>query len=246
MADSSLLHPGLSVDCVIFGFHEGALKVLLLRMKNMDKWALPGGFVEANEDVDVAAHRVLQERTGVSNVFLKQFRLFGNPTRIDATHNQFLSEHDVIAPESVAWFQQRFVTMGYYALINFSRVTPTPDPISQSCEWMDVASIPELILDHRQILDEALETLRKELRYLPVGMNLLPAKFTMPELQELYETILNRPLDRRNFQRKILALNILVRHEERKTGGAFRAPYLYSFDSEKYAQALATGLGPDW
>lgn len=238
--------PGLSVDCVIFGFHNGELKVLLLQMKNMDKWALPGGFVGVQEDVDLASSRVLKERTGVDQVYLQQFHLFGSTRRDSKAHVDELIANGVIDSEGLDWFSQRFVTVGYYALIDFVKATPVPDSISDRCEWVPLEQVPALILDHREILDRALEALRKEIRYVPIGINLLPQKFTMPELQTLYETILNRRLDRRNFQRKMLGFDFLVRHEKRQSGGAHRAPYLYSFDREKYAKALATGLGPDW
>ena len=242
----SMFHPGLSVDCAIFGFHEGELKVLLLRMKSMDTWALPGGFILKNEDVDVAAGRILKERTGVDKVFLKQFRLFGQANRSNPDNIEFLIKEGIINADARDWFSGRFATVGYYALIDFIKATPVPDPISDRCEWIAIDQIPSLMIDHRMILNEALEVLRKEIKYAPIGMNLLPEKFTMPEIQTLYETILNRKLDRRNFQRKMLGFNYLIRHNQRKTGGAHRAPYLYSFDKEKYNQALATGLGQDW
>jgi 8-oxo-dGTP diphosphatase len=236
----------LSLDCVIFGFHENQLKVLLLKMKNARQWALPGGFVFKDEDIARAAKRVLKERTGLSEIFLQQFNVFGQPKRSDAGfHRRFLKKEGIeIADDH--WLLQRFVTIGYYALVEYSYVNPRPDKFSDDCTWRDIDDLPELMMDHRQILDAALETLRVHLNYHPVGYNLLPEKFTMPELQKLYETILGKKLDRRNFQRKILSYGILKRLKEVKQGVAHKAPYLYSFDLRKYHKALKEGLQGGW
>ncbi|WP_242923217.1 NUDIX hydrolase [Pontibacter liquoris] len=241
-----LLHPGLSVDCVIFGFHGNQLKVLLLRMKHAAQWALPGGFVRKEEDVDDAAVRVLQSRTGLEDVFLRQFYLFGEVARSEPNLNGEMMVRQGKAPDQDHWLRQRFVSMGYYALVDFQTAVPRPDPISDACAWWDLQQVPVLALDHSQILAKALETLRRQLTYQPIGYNLLPEKFTMPELQKLYETILNKALDRRNFQRKMLGYGILKRLEERKSGGAHKAPYLYSFDKERYQLALQDGLQQGW
>jgi 8-oxo-dGTP diphosphatase len=136
----------------------------------------------------------------------------------------------------------RFVTVGYYALVEYSKVKPKPDWLSDECTWWDIHSIPSLVYDHNEILEKALEVLQLSLNDHPIGYNLLPEKFTMPELQRLYETILDKAIDRRNFQKKLLSLDILVRLEERKTGGAHKAPYLYRFDKRKYDRALKEGL----
>ncbi|MHA6246785.1 NUDIX hydrolase [Pontibacter sp. CAU 1760] len=240
------LHPGLSLDCVIFGFHDNQLKVLLLKMKAAAKWALPGGFVFRDEDMEEAAVRVLQSRTGLQNIFLQQFYTFGNPARNDIQLNrQMLASSGIVADEQ-HWFLQRFITVGYYALVDFSNAVPQPDAISEACAWWDLQELPPLVLDHSEILQKALETLRKQLNDQPIGYNLLPDKFTMPELQRLYETILGKQLDRRNFQRKMLGYGILNRLEERKQGVAHKAPYYYSFDKEKYAAALEDGLQQGW
>lgn len=243
---TSIYHPGLSVDCVIFGFHDHQLKVLLLKMKQMDAWSLPGGFVRIEESVDDAALRVLHRRTGLENIFLKQFYLFGNLARNISGHAADLVARGVISPTQQAWFEQRFVTLGYYALVEYSKATPRPDDISERCEWVAIESLPALMLDHQEILQKALTTLRTQLHYLPIGHNLLPEKFTMPELQSLYEAILGFSLDRRNFQRKMLGYGILTRLDERKKGGAHKAPFLYSFDREAYEKALNNGLISAW
>jgi ADP-ribose pyrophosphatase YjhB (NUDIX family) len=240
------VHPGLSVDCVIFGFHDNQLKVLLLRMKNAVRWSLPGGFVLKEENVDDAASRILQSRTGLENIFLRQFYLFGDMARNDkALSREVLRQRGIEATEN-HWFVQRFVSVGYYALVNFRTAVPRADEISDACAWWDLADVHDLIIDHNQILSKALETLRQQLNYQPIGYNLLPERFTMPELQRLYETILGKRLDRRNFQRKMLGYGILKRLEERKSGVAHKAPYLYMFNTEKYQSALRDGLQEQW
>ncbi len=239
-------HPGLSLDCVIFGFHENELKVLLLKMKNWDMWALPGGFVPNNMSVDEAAAEALFERTGLKDIFLRQFYLFGNPERNNADHVEKLVERGVIPDNLRAWFSQRFVSIGYYSLVEFSKVTPVPDAISEFCEWKSLNDLPPMIIDHEEILEKAYQTLKKELDDEPVGLNLLPEKFTMTELQTLYETILGKQLDRRNFRRKILAWDILAETGERRMGGRHKAPVLYQFDQEKYDRALREGLKQGW
>ncbi len=241
------LHPGLSIDCVIFGFHENELKVLLLKLKKLDRWALPGGFVAEGQDVDKEAARVLKNRTGLENIFLHQFYLFGDVSRSDSKHIQEMVREKVLDQEEYLWFQQRFVTVGYYALVEYSKVQePTPDHISELCEWCPLQQLPELILDHRQIIDRAHQTLKKELNNQPVGLNLLPDQFTMPELQALYETLLEKELDRRNFRRKMLSFDILIATNKRRRGGAHKAPMLYEFDKEKYERAMQAGLSSGW
>jgi ADP-ribose pyrophosphatase YjhB (NUDIX family) len=222
----------LSVDCVIFGFHENQLKVLLLKWRG-GPWCLPGGFVKKSESLQESAVRTLKERTDLSNIFLQQFHAFGDPLREKGKSNN--------KELRGSWLQDRFVTIGYYALVEYSKVKPKPDPFSDECRWWDIDSVPELLYDHNDILNKAVEALRIDLYSHPIGYNLLPDKFTMPEFQRLYETILGKSIDRRNFQKKILALKILVRLKERKIGGAHKAPYLFKFDKTKYKQALAEG-----
>ncbi len=239
-------HPGFSVDCVIFGFHANELKVLLLKMKHADGWALPGGFVHKTEDVEAAAGRVLYDRTGLTGVFLRQFYLFGRPDRSHSDFNRKMLEARQIAGSENHWFLQRFLTLGFYALVDFSQAAPRADALSEDCRWWDLAGAPGFILDHDQILQKALETLRLQLDHEPIGYKLLPEKFTMPEFQKLYETILGIKLDRRNFQRRILGFGILERLEERRSGGAHKAPYFYRFDPHHYHQALREGLQGGW
>ena len=238
--------PSVSLDCVIFGFHENQLKVLLLKMKNMDQWALPGGFIYKNEDIEDAAIRVLRERTGLHDIFLQQFRVFGQPNRAEKKYHLNMMKKDGIRVGKDNWIIQRFITVGYYALVDFAVVTPEPDMNSISCEWHDLHSITEMFMDHKNILDTALQTLRLQLNHQPIGYNLLPQKFTMPELQKLYETILDKKLDRRNFQRRMNSFGFVKRLKETRKGGAHKAPFLYSFDLRKYKKALLEGLQGGW
>jgi 8-oxo-dGTP diphosphatase len=238
--------PSLSLDCVIFGFHENQLKVLLLKMRNSEFWALPGGFIYRDEDIETAAVRVLEERTGIEDIFLQQFHVFGHPLRADNKFHLDILKKDGIKLKKDHWLLQRFLTVGYYALVDFAHVKPSADHSSVSCEWWDLHDITELFMDHKNILNKALETLRLQLNHLPIGYNLLPRKFTMPELQKLYETILDKKLDRRNFQRRMMGYGILKKWAETRKGGAHKAPYLYSFDLRKYKKALQEGLQGGW
>lgn len=226
--------PSLSVDCVIFGFHKNELKVLLLTLRNTGLMALPGGLVHRQESVDSAAERVLHERTGLTNIFLEQFHTFGQPDRgSDQFGRQLASANGIELPPG-HWFTHRYVSVGYYALVEFSRVLPSPDIRSDAIGWYDVQALPILILDHTLIVQKALQTLRLLLDHNLAGFNrraapLLPEAFTMPDLQRLYETVMGQTFVRTNFQRKMLGLNILERLEKKKTGEAHKAPYLYRF-----------------
>jgi 8-oxo-dGTP diphosphatase len=228
----------VSIDFVIFGFHDGQLKVLLLRWKETDKWCLPGGRVRHEENLEAAAYRSLQERTGLGEIFLQQFHTFGDVMR----YTHFSKEETMgklgLSQDVLSDFPARDVSVGYYALVEFARVTPTPDLFTEECQWWDIDQIPLLLFDHNAMITLALKTLRRQLSYQPIGYNLLPEKFTMPDLQQLYETILGQTLDRRNFQKRILGYDILDRLDERKTGGAHKAPYLYRFNKAKYEKAL--------
>jgi len=238
--------PGLSIDCVIFGFHDNQLKVLLIKVERANKWSLPGGFIPADQDIDTAAITVLNGRTGVDGVFLRQFATFG---KVDRNHQHFdkkTLEYLQIEEEKGKWLTRRFVTIGYYALVDFSKILPNPTGRYEVVEWIDHKEVPELILDHKEILDKALDTLRTELNLMPIGYNLLPEKFTIPELQKLYETILDKKLDRRNFLRKITNIGILNKLDEKKSNVAHKAPNLYSFDKEKYDEVLKNGLNQGW
>ncbi|MFW0739574.1 MULTISPECIES: NUDIX hydrolase [unclassified Flavobacterium] len=244
--NSENYQPGLSIDCVIFGFHDNQLKVLLIKTSFDDKWSLPGGFIPLEEDIDTAAVTVLKERTGMQGIFLRQFATFGRVNRYDQDFGNAVLDHYDIPREEGKWLLQRFITIGYYALIDFLKAVPQKENSQEIIEWIDHKEVPELILDHREILDKALTTLRIELNLMPVGYNLLPEKFTIPQLQKLYETILDRKLDRRNFLRKITNIGILKKLDEKKSNVAHKAPNLYTFDTDKYKEVLKNGLNQGW
>ena len=220
----------LSIDCVIFGFHNNELKVLLSKFPKIDVWALQGGFVKKQEDIDAAAVRTLQEMTGLNNIFLKQYHTFGKANR--PTYNDSLKQafNDIdVDIENISFLNQRFISIGYYSLVHFPKVTPSVGFFFERSEWFDIHNLPDLALDHAEMIEYALESMRHSLDYHIVGFNLMPETFTMKELQSLYETILGEPLRRNNFQEKILNMGILERLEKQYTGGAHKAPYLYRF-----------------
>ncbi len=233
----------ISIDCVIFGFHDNKLKVLLLKPKYGNHWALPGGFVQKKEHIDEAAHRILKDRTGLDEIFLQQFYVFGDPSRASKSRAEKKILESLQIDSSQGWMAERFLSIGYYALVDYQLIEPVSDIFSEACTWFDIYKLSSLHLDHGNILQKALSSLRLQLSYHPVGYNLLPKKFTMPELQKLYETILGTRLDRRNFQRKITATGVLIRLDEQKEGVAHKAPYYYKFDLKKYHRALTKGLG---
>ncbi len=235
----------ISIDSVIFGFHENELKVLLLELKDIKKYALPGGFVKKDETIEEAASRMLKWRTGLDDIYLKQFKVYSSPQRSD--NNPSISIIESLTPGiDISFYNDRFISIGFYALVEYTMVNPNPDELSTRCVWVNVDEVQDIIIDHAEIIKGALEALRIQLNYSPVGHKLLPQKFTMPELQKLYETILGKQLDRRNFQRKILSYNILNRLDEKRMGVAHKSPYLYEFDVENYQQALDDGLRSGW
>jgi 8-oxo-dGTP diphosphatase len=232
-ADAREFLPHVSVDCAIFGFHGGELKILLVKWKGLGQWCLPGGYVRLAETLDEAAYRVLEERTGLRKIYLQQFRAFGGIDRGENVLRAIFAGLGMEVPPDL-WIFERTVSVGYLALVDFADVTPRADHMSEEFRWWDVRDRPPLLFDHDEIVETALSTLRTQLDYRPIGRSLLPEKFTMPELQRLYEAVCDTSLDRRNFQRKMLALGIVERLPERKRGVPHRAPHLYRFrtDSE--------------
>lgn len=237
--------PHLSVDCVIFGFHEKQLKVLLLRAGKKNKWMLPGGFIGSEEPVHKAAERVLQQRTGLNEIFLQQFHVFGHPKRSKGANsfNEWFRKEGL---EKNNWLLQRFITIGFYALVEYSKVQLASDIFSEESVWFHVNNLPPLMADHAEIVQTALHTLRISLTHQPIGLELLPKKFTIQELQALYETILDKKLDRRNFYRKIQSMNILKNLNEVKRSTLHKSPYLFSFDVRKYKKALQDDVFKGW
>ncbi|GAB3790453.1 NUDIX domain-containing protein [Spirosoma horti] len=238
--------PAVSIDNVIFGFHQNELTVLLLQAKSNQNWMLPGGFVGKDEDVDSAAARILHARTGLMNVFLQQFHVFGSAKRNKKEHLREVLGTLGIDLTAESWFMQRFISIGYYALVNYSQVIPQPDETSLACSWQPVSQLPPMLFDHESIIGSALQALRLQLNYQPIGYTLLPKEFPLKSLQTIYETILGRKLERSNFNRKLLSYGILERKEKHYTGGAHKAPFLYSFKEDMYFKALENGLEKDF
>ena len=231
------LIPQITVDCVIFGYENQKLKVLIPKIKfKGDFWSLPSGFVSQEDDIDAAARKVLQFRTGIDEIYLEQFSVFGKASR---NHSAFLdkllelNEDRLQASESnrdeYLWFTKRFIAIGYYALVDISKVNPQLSDIDQTIEWHDIDALPTMILDHQEIIIQALKSLRSHIDEKINAFNLLPETFTMREVQEVYEAVCGRTLVRTNFQKMILELNVLERLEKKFTGAANKAPYLYRF-----------------
>lgn len=225
----------LSIDCVIFGFHERQLKVLLPKFKMVgDFWALPSGFIAQDEGIDETAHRILEERTGISPVFMEQFRTFGRAGRSNkALMEEIFALNEGtfggirFSDDDLQWFTRRFVSVGYFALVDIAKVKPVKTFLDESIGWYNIRQLPKTILDHNEMIEKALQTLQLYVDQKPVAFHLLPETFTMKEVQDLYETIFDRPFRRNNFQKKILELNVLERLDKKFTGAANKAPYLY-------------------
>jgi 8-oxo-dGTP diphosphatase len=216
--------PALTVDCVIFGFRESELKVLLIERAHdpyQGRWALPGGFVDMDEDLETAALRELEEETGVKDLFVEQLFTFGRPERDP---------------------RGRVVSVAYYALVNLNDHPVFASSDAARAEWFYVDKLPPLAFDHDEILEVAIQRLRGKIRYQPIGFELLPKKFTLAQLQSLYELILGTKLNKRNFRTKILKMNVLQQLEQQE-GVAHRPAYLYEFDKEKYEQLTKEGKG---
>lgn len=213
--------PAVTLDCIIFGFDaDHTLKIMLIQRKDppfQEKWALPGGFLDIDENLEDGAKRELQEETGMKDVYLEQFRAFGELGRDP---------------------RGRTVTIAYLALVNLSEHHVKAASDAKDADWFPVNELPELAFDHRKIIDMALKKLKENVRLKPVGFELLPDKFTLSQLQKLYETILEKKLDKRNFRRKILKMDLLIELNERQTGTPHRPARLYQFDKEKYEKLL--------
>ena len=234
--------PHVAFDSVIFGFNGKQLKILILEYHNTGFYALPGGFVKKAEDLDDAVRRGLKERTGLDHIYLEQCHTFGDMSRNKpGVMETILKANGFDVGEGEHWMTDRFLTVAYYALINYNNVTPVPDELSDSINWYAIDELPPLIFDHRIIVDKALETLRENLDKKLVGMNLLPEKFTMKELQQVYEAVLGEKLRRTTFQRKMLSLDTLERHEKLFLGKAHKAPYLYSFKAKNNLMIASHG-----
>lgn len=230
----------VSVDCVMFGFHADELKVLLLKWNDVD-WSLPRGKIFRQELIVEAASRVLKEATGIQEVFLQQFHTFGAADRYKRhAPYQTAGLPDNRAKESIpyAFVNDSIISIGHYGLVDFEKAIPN---ISGAYQWCEISKIPDLLFDHNDMIELALVALRKDLRYLPIA-KLLPQKFTLREMQRLYETILNRSFDRRNFHKLLMHYDFLTKLPEKRLGTANKSPHLYQIDFEKYETALQDGI----
>jgi len=225
--------PGVSVDSVIFGFHDDKLKVLLSCVGDPPSFGLPGGFVRKDEDLDDAALRILQERTGFENIYLEQFYTSGKKDRSNGKMLTDLMEKVIGKMPESSWFMQRFVSVCYYALIDDTKVKPSAEVIFGEFKWFDINRVPKLIFDHNLIIKKALATLQSDLDRKLAGSNLMSETFTMNQLQRLYEAVYQEKLVRANFQRKMLGLGVLERLEKQYNGKSHKAPYLYRFRKTK-------------
>lgn len=214
----------LTVDCVVFGFDEGELEVLLIE-RGLEpfkgRWALPGGFVRVEETVDAAARRELQEEAGLSNVYLEQLYTFGAVDRDP---------------------RERVVSVAYYALVKLSDHAARASTDAANARWFPVSQAPRLAFDHGEILAAAITRLRGKVRYQPIGFELLPRKFTLSQLQHLYEAVLEARLDKRNFRKKVLGFDLLLPLEETLQAGRHRPARLFRFDQRKYEQLRKKGF----
>lgn len=216
--------PGVTTDCVIFGFDNAELKVLLIERgiePYQGKWALPGGFLDMEETADDCALRILKKETGLEHIFMEQLYTFSSIDRDP---------------------RYRVISIGYYALVKMTDFSPKIGTDTSAVKWFTLPEIPELAFDHQQIVDIAFERIKGKIKYQPIGFELLPERFTMPELHQLYEIILGTELDRRNFRKKMLSFDLLIDQNEYVKGAANRAPKIYSFDKERYEELSKKGF----
>jgi 8-oxo-dGTP diphosphatase len=214
----------LSIDCLIFGFRNAELDILLIKHAegiSKGKWALPGGWIKYNEDVDEAANRLLKSLTGVSNIYLEQLRSFGDVDRYPG---------------------KRVVTIAYFALVNADTYDLHPGFTASEARWCNIQEVPKLPYDHSAIFRFAFQHLKHKVRHEPIGFNLLPKKFTLNQIQQLYEAILETALDKPNFRRKLLNMNLLVPCNEKQKEVSHRAASLYRFDKKTYDQLIEKGF----
>ena len=232
------LNPHISIDCVVFGFDARQMKVLLIEREqfpNEDKtipssiYKLPGNLINDTEDLDNSAYRILKELTGVDNIFLKQFSVFSNPDRINN-------------PNDLLWLRmtsglpiERVLTVAYYSLVKIDKTYPTKALLAKA-HWIPVKNLPKLTFDHKLIVDKALQSLRKELRTEPIGFELLPKKFSIRQIQNLYEVILGNKLDNRNFRKKIGKLKYIVPLPEKEKKVNHKPAQLYKFEEKIFAR----------
>jgi 8-oxo-dGTP diphosphatase len=215
-------HPSVTTDCVIFGFDGRKLKVLLIERgiePYKGKWALPGGFLKMDESAEEGARRELKEETGLETAYIRQFHTFTAPDRDP---------------------RERVVTIAYYALVRLQDVVGGDD--AAKAQWFSLDEVPALAFDHDHILRMAETALRKQIHFEPVGFELLPEKFTMTALQQLYEAILNVKFDRRNFYNKMLHIGLLNLQDETTKNTGKKPAFLYTFNPQMYEEMKQKGF----
>jgi 8-oxo-dGTP diphosphatase len=216
--------PALAVDCVVFGLDENDLKVLLIR-RGMDpflgRWALPGGFVHMDETVEEAARRELHEEAGIDRALLEQFHVF---SAIDRDP------------------RERVVSVAHYALVKLSDHAVRAATDAREAAWFGVDDLPNLAFDHDVIVEIAIEKLRTKVKQTPIGFELLPKKFTLTQLQRVYEKVLDREIDKRNFRKKVLSTGLLIETDEVEQDVAHRAARLFRFDEKAYRKLEKEGF----
>jgi 8-oxo-dGTP diphosphatase len=215
---------GVSVDCVVFGYHENRLKILLIKRgaepyKGM--WALPGDLVYPNENIEVAAQRILRDLTGIEDLYMEQTKVYGKVDRHPAG---------------------RVITTAYYSLIDIAKHDPHASAWAEGVYWLDLAEMPKLAFDHSEILKDALVVLQQRVRHQPVGFELLPEKFALADLQALYEALLNETYDKANFRKRILSMNLLISLKENQKDVPHRPARLYKFDKQRYDELISKGF----
>jgi len=224
LVDLSEVIDDLSIDCIIFGFQESKLKVLLVKHAEgiiKDQWALPGGFVTYNENIDASAYRLLKDLTGVKELYLEQLQAFGEVGRYPT---------------------KRVITIAYYALTRPENYELHPGFTASDAKWFNIDEIRNLPYDHNKILRFAWHRLKQKVKYEPIGFNLLPEKFTLLQLQDLYESILEVKLDKPNFRRKIMKMNLMISCNEKQKRVSHRAANLYRFDKSVYDRLKNEGF----
>ena len=212
----------VATDCIIFGFDKGKLKLLIFKRRiepRSGEWSLIGSFVKLNEDVSHAAQRVLAEFTGLENVFMEQLQTYGAADRDPG---------------------YRCISIAQYALM---RIDDSDKDLVEKhgAHWYDIDKKPTLVLDHDQMVADAMESLKRKARYQPIGFELLPEKFTIPQLQQLYEAIYQKELDARNFRKKVLSHNVLIKLDEKDKSSSRRGAFLYRFDYKTYKKLIKAG-----
>ena len=236
--------PNVYIDCVIFGYHDQQLKILLAKNGFVKEWRLPGGYIKRGETLQQAADRTIIERTGIKNLYLQQFRAFGDPNRNrykDFDEQQWF-ELTGFKLKKENWLLDQTVSIGFYAITDFLKSVLSPDPESIECAWFDLEGLPTLGFDHNEIVSDALKVMKMQIYHMPIGYNMLPEMFTLAEIHSLYEALLGKKVDVSNFAKKLIVLGILEKTSEKRKTSGHRSPLLFKFNEEKYVAALKEGV----